>query len=159
MRRTRQDAKHDPPYLEDLIVQADRHVQALRPFNMRLLASFTQGSQVALEQLWSIFQNLSYHGRSRHGLAGVVGVSKAVLLLTEGRIGPAFDSQVRNQIGIRAPKDAREWIQALQLVSQDIQAFEETNRCKLQEAAPGVFAAMRSGRIYDMALGPGRRER
>ncbi len=114
---------------------------------------------MALEQLWSIFQNLSYHGRSRHGLAGVVGVSKAVLLLTEGRIGPAFDSQVRNQIGIRAPKDAREWIQALQLVSQDIQAFEETNRCKLQEAAPGVFAAMRSGRIYDMALGPGRRER
>jgi len=157
MRRSRAEAEHDPPYLEDLIAQANPSIRALRDFDMRLLASFTQQAQEALDQLWGIFRNLSYKGRSRNGLAGVVGISKAVLLLTEGRVGPAFDSEVRSQVGIRTPQDAREWIYALRFASRDIQAFEMANRCTLQEAAPSPFAAMHSGRIYDMALGPGRK--
>ncbi len=110
MRRAKGETKHDPPYLEDLIAEANPYVQALRGFDMRFLASFTRQAQEPLEQLWGIFQRLSYHGRARNGLAGVVGISKAVLLLTEGRVGPAFDSEVRSQLGIPTPENAREWI-------------------------------------------------
>jgi len=60
MRRSRAEAEHDPPYLEDLIAQANPSIRALRDFDMRLLASFTQQAQEALDQLWGIFRNLSY---------------------------------------------------------------------------------------------------
>lgn len=156
MRRAKGETNHNPPYLEDLIADANPSVQALLDFDMRLPASLTQQAQEALEQLWDVFQTLSYQGPSRNGLAGAVGISKAVLLLTEGRVGPAFDSKVRSRVGIRTPENAREWIRGLQVVSRDIQAFEKANQCTLHEAAPSRFAAMHSGRIYDMALGPGK---
>ena len=155
MRRVKSETKHDPPYLEDLIAEASLSVQVLRYFEMRNLDSFTCQAEEALEQLWGTFQRLSHQGPVRNGLAGVVGISKAVLLLTEGRVGPAFDSEVRCRLGIPKPEDAREWIQALRLASRDIHAFETANKCALQSAAPSPFASMHTGRIYDMALGPG----
>ena len=147
MRRPKGEAKHSPPYLEDLIAEANAPVLTLRAFDMRLEAAFTPQAQRALEQLWNIFERLSYHGRARNGLAGAVGISKAVLLLTEGRVGPAFDSKVRSELGISAPENAREWIQALWVTSRDIRAFEAANQCTLQDAAPPCFADLRSGRI------------
>jgi hypothetical protein len=155
MRRSKCDPEHGPPYLEDLIAEANPPIQALRDFEMSRLGSFTRQTETALEQLWSIFQSLSYQGRSRNGLAGAVGISKAVLLLTEGRVGPAFDSEVPSELGIRKLENADQWILALKVASRDIHAFETANQCTLQEAAPIRFAAMQSGRIYDLALGPG----
>jgi hypothetical protein len=154
MRRPRGEAQHDPPYLEDLVIEANPSVLALREFDMSVAATFTPLAQLALERLWGIFERLCYHGRSRNGLAGVVGISKAVLLLTEGRVGPAFDSNVRRNLGIPTPENAREWIRALQVASSDIQAFTSANHCTLQEAVPTSFANLHSGRIHDMALGP-----
>jgi hypothetical protein len=155
MRRTRAENQHRAPYLEDLIEQAADHLQAMQHFEIRNTASFTQQNCDALVQLWNIFQNLSYRGRARHGLAGIVGISKAVLLLTDGRVGPAFDSKVRRQLGIRNIANANEWTNALCTASRDIQAFETKNQITLQHAAPQGYAYLESGRIYDMALGPG----
>jgi hypothetical protein len=155
MRRPQVEAKHDPPYLEDLIADANPSVVSLLDFDVRILASFTPYAERALERLWSIFEELSHHGRARSGLAGAVGISKAVMLLTEGRVGPAFDSTVTAELNIPTPGNARGWIQSLLVVSKDVQAFELANRCTLQAAAPPTFADLKSGRIYDMALGPG----
>ena len=132
MRRAKGETKHDPPYLEDLVADANPSVQALRDFDVRLLASFTQQAQEALEQLWDIFQDLSYQGPSRSGLAGAVGISKAVLLLTEGRVGPAFDSEVRRKVGIRTPENARESIHGLQVASRTFRLlkWQMSARCK-----------------------------
>ena len=91
----------------------------------------------------------------RNGLAGAVGISIAVMLLTEGRVGPAFDSAVTTELGIPTPGDAREWIESLRVVSRDIRAFELANLCTSQAAAPANFADLKSGRMYGMALGPG----
>ena len=106
MRRTQQEAQHDPPFLENLIVQANQCIQALQNFDIRRQFSLNREACRALEQLWNIFQNLCYHGRERNGLADVVGISKAVLLLTEGRVGPAFDSNVRGHLQILEPLNA-----------------------------------------------------
>lgn len=157
MRRSRAEQRHDAPYLEDLIAESNQFVLALQNFDIRLQASFTAQVEQSLERLWGVFQHLSYHGRARNGLAGVVGISKSVLLLTEGRVGPAFDSEVRRHLQIQEPQNARQWINALKVASADIRAFEAANQCTLQEAVPHQFAGMASGRIYDMALGPGAR--
>jgi hypothetical protein len=155
MRRTRAEQLHDEPYLEDLINSSEQYVQALQEFDIRLQASFTQAACDSLLQLYGIFQNLSYYGRARGGLAGIVGISKAVLLLTEGRVGPAFDSEVRTHLGLRRIENANDWICALQVASRDIQRFEAANQVTLQQAVSQQHAGISSGRIYDMALGPG----
>ncbi len=65
MRRSQREAKHHPPYLEDLIAQAGQAIHLLQDFDLRRPASFTQEALMALDQLWGIFTNLSYQGRSR----------------------------------------------------------------------------------------------
>lgn len=87
-------------------------------------------------------------------LPGVVGISKAVMLLTDGRVGPAFDSQVRGRLGTGNINGVEEWIKALRLVCQDIRGFEEANSMSLVDAVPEL-SHLQTGRIYDMALGPG----
>ncbi len=125
MRRTRQEAQHGPPFLEDLILQSSRHIQVLHNFDIQEQSALNDEVFWSLEQLWDIFQNLSYRTQGhrnnvRNGFAGVVGISKAVLLLTEGRVGPAFDSNVRGHLGIAEPLNAGQWFNALQIVSEDI---------------------------------------
>lgn len=154
MRRPQCEAKHKPPYLDDLIVEAREFVRGLADFDMGCPTLFTREREHSLKQLWDTFEKLSCRGRSRDGRTGVVGISKAVLLLTEGRIGPAFDSNVRNELGIRVPESARDWIIALRVVAGNIQGFEVKNCCTLKQAAPPQFTYLHCGRIYDMALGP-----
>ena len=109
----------------------------------------------ALQELWAIFRNLSYSGRCRNGLAGVVGVSKAVLLITEGRVGPAFDSMVRRRLATGAIPTAGSWIENLKKIADDINQFQRANQCTLREAVPRGYSLLHYGRLYDMILGPG----
>ncbi len=155
MRRTWQEAQHEAPFLEDLIAQSQPHLQVLIAFDVGDRTSYTTQVCHALKGLWNVLVDLSYCGKVRQGRAGVVGISKAVLLLTVGRVGPAFDSTVRRQLQISEPLGAEGWLQALKNVTLDIVAFEQANNCTLQEAAPAEFQGFGSGRIYDMALGPG----
>jgi hypothetical protein len=154
MRRTKAECKHNPPYLEDLIALSSQYIQALQNFNITQAMSFTQDVQKSLKELWKIFKQLSYYGKAHNGLAGVVGISKAVLLLSNGRVGPAFDSQVRRHLNTGNINNANEWIDALHVANQDIHAFEVANNILLQQAVP-KYAYLHCGRVYDMALGPG----
>jgi hypothetical protein len=154
MRRTRAEQRHDPPYLEDLVAESEQQIGELLAFDIRSAASFTPTARAALRGLWEVFQHLSYQGRARGGLAGVVGISKAVMLLSDGRVGPAFDSRVRGNLGLGEITGADGWIGALRIASQDISAFEASNATNLHHVA-GEYAYLHSGRIYDMALGPG----
>lgn len=74
MRRTLAENLHDAPYLDDLINQAAQPLQVLQNFDIRDGNSLSNQNCQALNELWNIFQNLSYHGRVRNGLAGIVGI-------------------------------------------------------------------------------------
>jgi hypothetical protein len=50
---------------------------------------------------------------------------------------------------------AGQWIDVLKVVNEDIQIFEAKNNITLTMAAPKWAQHLHSGRIYDMALGPG----
>ena len=154
MRRTRHEMEHGSPYLEDLIAASNDHLDALINFDLTRISTITNRVEIALKYLWDIFENLSYRGRARNGRAGVVGISKAVLLLSRGCVGPAFDSNVQYNLGIKHIDTADEWIESIKLASRDITNFELANRRSLKEATPDEFRLLNVGRIYDMALGP-----
>lgn len=157
MRRPICEANHEPPYLEGIIKKSDKCIRALSDFDISGNEPLSSKERKALYDLWNILLQLSFEGKRktrRNGLAGVVGLSKATLLLTKGRVGPAFDSEVRRKLCLCEPKSSSQWIDALVLVAEDIKAFQEKNKCKLQEAAPDRFAKLYAGRLYDMALGP-----
>lgn len=155
MRRCRDYANHGAPYLEDLFQIGIGALNALTEFDFRKAISVNQEGENELLKLWDIFTELSYEGKCRNGRTGVVGISKAVLLLTEGRVGPAFDSNVTNQLGIGEILTAARWIECLKDVAKDIKQFERLNKCKLGEAVPRKFSNLHYGRLYDMILGPG----
>lgn len=155
MRRDAASALHQAPYLDDLISLAAPHIEALSTFDIADASALeTETYTTALDRLWDVFEQLSYHGKAREGLAGSVGISKAVMLVTEGRVGPAFDSLVSAGLKIRKINDSAQWRRALAVVNADIQAFERANGVSFAEAKPPKFALLNNGRVYDMALGP-----
>jgi hypothetical protein len=148
MRCLKAEARHGPPFLDDLLERAAEPLAALKDLTILTLVHRSSRQDGALTALWDIFARLP-----TTGLASCVGITKAVLLLTDGRIGPAFDSKVRSQLGVDRPETCRDWVQILEHVGEDIAAFE-ARYGPLTKAVPSRFMRLAYGRLYDMALGP-----
>ena len=148
MRRLKQEAYHEAPFLDDLLESAAEPLRVLGPLTLLTIAYRTPAEEVSLSELWSIFSHLPTSGS-----ASCVGITKAILLLTDGRIGPAFDSQVRRRLGVVRLGTCREWLQILQDIGVDIAMFESAHG-SLRKAVPAQFASLEYGRLYDMTLGP-----
>lgn len=150
MRRLRHEARHESPYLDDLIEAAAPQIQALGRMTVATFRDLDPSQEHALQSLWNIFSRLP----AVEAPASCVGISKAVLLLTNGRIGPALDSRVRSHLGGSRPVNPEAWLDLLRDVSEDIQAFETRHGLRLAETVPPQFSRLECGRLYDMALGP-----
>lgn len=148
MRRLRAEAEHTAPFLDDLLESAAQPIRALTGLTVQTIARRTPAQDKALARLWAILSRLP-----TSGVASCVGITKAVLLLTDGRIGPAFDSQVRRKLEVGRPATYREWLETLKAIGDDIAAFEAVHG-PLTRAVPTRFAQLPYGRLYDMALGP-----
>lgn len=150
MRRCRAEATHDGPHIEDLLDEADWHLAVLGGLTVADLDDARPDQIAALHGLCSTFLRLP-----QAGAATCVGITKAVLLVSVGRIGPAFDSTVRNQLGLkRHLKSSDEWVEVLRLVGRDIRRFEQRHG-DFRRVVPGQFTHYEVGRLYDMLLGPG----
>jgi hypothetical protein len=148
MRRVQREAKHGPPFLDDLLTQAAEPLRVVSSVTILEIAKRRPEQNDALTALWTIFSHLP-----TSGTASCVGITKAVMLLTDGRIGPAFDSQVRKKLRVRPLATSGEWIQTLEEIGDDIAAFESAH-CPFRDAVSSRFAGLSYGRLYDMALGP-----
>lgn len=149
MRRLQQEAHHSPPYLDDLIRQAQPQLDIVGHLTVPGISDRTTAQDDALRALWTIFDALPVDGS-----ASCVGITKAILLLTDGRIGPALDSRVRQNLGVAQLSTSDEWIRLLDEISEDVLSFEAIHRRLLRETVPEEFAQLEYGRLYDMALGP-----
>jgi hypothetical protein len=149
MRRSRDEGRHDPPFLEDLIAQAQPHLDLVSDLTVRDVQGIGPPQEEAIRGLWTVFRHLSLERP-----ASCVGISKAVLLLTDGRIGPSLDSRVRAGLRIEHVGSSREWIAVLVEVSQDLRAFEQRTGTSLREAVPQEFRHLEEGRLCDMVFGP-----
>src|SRR5450759_3209708 len=148
MRRIRSEAQHGAPFLEDLLELAAEPLDRLGDLTVLTVAHRSVRQSEALADLWALFSSLP-----SDGTASCVGITKAVLLLTDGRIGPALDSNVRRQIGAGRPETCAAWVEILEGVADDIAAFESGDG-PLDKAVSPRFGHLAYGRLYDMALGP-----
>jgi len=94
-------------------------------------------------------RNLTYQGK-----ATCVGITKSVLLLTEGRIGPAFDSTVRYRLRIGEPLNGKTWVDDLCSINDYINSFETRNGVQIEGFVSTEWAPINVGRAYDMVAGP-----
>jgi hypothetical protein len=148
MRRERAAATHPAPYLEDLFADAQVSVASLGALDLSTIRHRTDAQERSLRGLWGNFTRLTATGE-----ASCVGITKSILLVTDGRIGPAFDSTVRTRLRLERPLYSADWIGALDLIADDLAAFESRHG-PLAEAVPKRFLHLAVGRLYDMALGP-----
>jgi hypothetical protein len=148
MRRERSAATHPAPYLEDLFADAQAPLATLDTLDLSTFRRRTEAQERALRGLWSNFIRLTATGE-----ASCVGITKSILLVTDGRIGPAFDSTVRTRLRLERPRYSTDWIGAVDLIADDLTAFE-SRYGPLAEAVPERFRRIAVGRLYDMALGP-----
>jgi hypothetical protein len=148
MRRIRVEADHGAPFLEDLLDRAVKPVLVLGDKTVATIGRRSIQEDDALRALWDIFSHLS-----ETGLASCVGITKSVLLVTDGRIGPALDSSVRAELGVARAETCRDWLEILEAVGDDILAFEARHGALAEAVAPR-FGHLAYGRLYDMVLGP-----
>ncbi len=148
VRRLRREARHGAPFLDELLAEAEEPLHLMANLSVATVSERTPAQDEALAGLWSIFSRLRISG-----VTSCVGITKAILLLTDGKIGPAFDSRVRANLGVARPSTCSEWLQALENIAEDIAMFERANG-SLRDAVPPRFASLAYGRLYDMALGP-----
>jgi hypothetical protein len=135
--------------LDDLLIAAAAPLKALERTTVRDIADLSRPRRDALVELWGVFRELPTIGHAR-----AVGITKAVKLVTGGRIGPALDGEVRRKLQIREPETAEQWVDVLQFVSDDIRAFEESNDCRLEDLVEVQWQPVAVGRVYDMVFGP-----
>lgn len=153
MRRPQGEASHPTPFLDDLVTEAHPAIQILGGIDLRTLACHEPAQmhdiKEALSSLWNTFLKLTCDGH-----ATCVGISKAVLLLTEGRLGPAFDSTARQNLDVDSPGNSVEWVRLLRSVSEDLRRFEEKNHLQIDSLVAKQWAPLNVGRVYDMIVGP-----
>jgi hypothetical protein len=100
--------------------------------------------------LWRIFED----GLCSKGKATEVVVSKAILLVTKGRIGPAFDSNVKTALNAWYVKDCGTYIKALGEIASQLAGFEDREGTTLDDLAKQAGRPADVGRALDMVLGP-----
>ncbi|QLK42571.1 hypothetical protein FE661_10675 [Acidithiobacillus ferrooxidans] len=87
--------------------------------------------------------------------------SKAIMLVTKGSIGPAFDSNVMKNLGYKYNHDKsfQMWKNMLQYVADDLIDFQKRIKVDdIYKPLPDDLRSIKLGRLYDMALGPRQNE-
>lgn len=88
-----------------------------------------------------------------------VAASKAMLILTNGRLGPALDSNARKVLRLPRIRSSDDYLTLLLAISEDIAAFEKVNYpTLLEDLVPKEWHPIAVGRAYDMAIGPRERK-
>ncbi len=100
--------------------------------------------------MWQVFED----GLCVRGKATEVGVTKAILLVTKGRLGPAFDSNVKTRLNAWYVTDAKTYLEALAAVAIELAAFETHAQRRIESLALEAGRPAEAGRVVDMVLGP-----
>lgn len=114
--------------------------------DLRCFETPAQGVIDGIRGLWQVFEQGLCVGKAR-----VVGVTKAILLVTKGRIGPAFDSNVKKSWYVR---DCDSYLTALGEIARELAAFE-AREGNLEEVAAKAEKPAAVGRAVDMVLWSG----
>lgn len=136
--------------LTALVADVSAELDVLTDVDLRNIVDITPVQESALLTLW---QQVRTRAAGR-GVAGCVGITKVVMLLTKGRIGPALDSRVRTELRLPPFDDGAGWLNALMAISEDLRAFESRTHVRIEQLVERQWRPVAVGRAYDMAAGP-----
>ena len=136
--------------LQSTLDSATEPLRRIGSANLRSIQAPSDVLTDAICDLWRVFED----GLCSKGKATVVGVSKAILLVTKGRIGPAFDSNVKTALSARHVKDCGTYIKALGEIASQLADFEDREGTILDDLAKQADRPADVGRALDMVLGP-----
>ena len=141
---------HPGPYLDGIMRIVEPMLIHFGNYDLTVNNPITEEHEAALSELYDALRGLRYDPTTYEDRPSIMVISKAIHLLTDGRVGPAFDSKVRNFMAIGNIETVEEWIDGLNIARQDVIDFEQTNNCSLLECVPVRFQHLFRGRIYDM---------
>ena len=136
--------------LQKVVEQAAQHVEALGFGGIRTLATPTPVQKSAIQALWGILQE----GLAAPRRASDVGVTKAMMLLTHGRLGPALDSNVRSALGLGRVETADELLAVYGEIAKAVVGLEHRMGANVVDIVPDWAGPVKIGRAIDMMLGP-----
>jgi hypothetical protein len=140
--------------LQSTLDSATEPLKRMGSANLRCFQAPGEVLTDAICNLWRIFED----GLCLKGNATEVGVTKAILLVTKGRIGPAFDSNVKERLNALYVRDCKTYIKALGAIASELAGFEARELTTLDGLAEKAGRPADVGRAVDMVLGPRRRE-
>lgn len=144
----------DAVELLETLKKALPFVHALGASDLRTFRFPTDSLRKLIRSLWIIF----YNGFCKKGTAGDVAITKAILLATRGRIGPAFDSNVQSASGIFYIPDSENLVSFLSSLAAQIHIFEDQHGVRIESLVPVDRGPVAIGRAIDMLLGPKERD-
>ena len=142
-----------PRCTQDLLHTLDKshpYVQALADSDLRSFAFPTDTLRELIRALWMVLLS----GLREKRPAGDVAITKAILLITRGRIGPAFDSNVQSETGTFYINNSEALISFLSSLAADLALFENRHSARIEDLVPFERGPVAVGRAMDMLLGP-----
>ncbi|MFZ0773883.1 MAG: hypothetical protein WAN08_20875 [Candidatus Sulfotelmatobacter sp.] len=140
----------DAMELFETLKKALPFLDALGDSNLRTFHFPTDSLRELIRSLWTVF----YDGLCMKGTAGHVAITKAILLITRGRIGPAFDSNVKRALGIRYLPNSESLVSFLSSLAKQLLVFEDQYAVRIESLVPIDRGPVAVGRAVDMLLGP-----
>ena len=134
-----------------LLIDLNSDLKTISNLDLRNIRQVSLNEKEAIDRIWlKLFNRICIPKK----LTGVAP-SKAILILTNGRLGPALDSKTRKTLGLQDIVSSVQYLTILSAVSEDIAAFENANSpILLEELVPEEWKPVFVGRAYDMAVGP-----
>lgn len=123
--------------------------------DIRTIRHASSNVRTAIDRIWLVLISQICNNRQMTEVAA----SKAMLILTNGRLGPALDSNARAVLRLPRIRSSDDYLTLLLAISEDIAAFEKVNYpILLEDLVPEEWYSVAVGRAYDMAIGPRERK-
>jgi hypothetical protein len=134
-----------------LLKLLDKDFKSISQIDLRNFRHISPFERITISRIWSELQNQICDVKK----STAVAPSKAMLILTNGRLGPALDSNVRKSLKLPKVLSPDDYISLLNAISEDIAVFEQVNApVILEDLVPIEWQPVFVGRAYDMAIGP-----
>ncbi len=134
-----------------LLNELEADFTTISGLDLRNIRKASLNEKDALNQIWSKLVNLVCVPKKLTGVAP----SKVILIVTNGKLGPALDSHARAVLGLPEINTAAQYLTILNAISEDIAAFEDAHsQIFIEKFVPKEWQPVFIGRAYDMAVGP-----
>ena len=141
------------PYNKDLLPLLkliDSDLAIVETVNLRTIQDAPLNIKMAIKRIWLTLNSKLCENRQ----IAEIAASKAMLILTNGKLGPALDSNVRKALKLQRIHCPNDYLALLFAISEDIAIFEKANQTILEKLVPKEWHPIEIGRAYDMAIGP-----